>query len=595
LGCRGVSPVDCEVREVGTKLIQMPQWLRCRNVTIVAVIFVAYTLITFGVYLTRTLHGDINNHILAAEMWGVPKEAAKNGVVPLYRGASATGWDGQFYYYIANDLLAKKDASDHIDAPAYRYQRIGLSLYTAIVSKLLGRDWVSPSSYLISYFVLVLVATVVGAEVLRQRKISPYWILIWALSAGTQITLFNALPDAAADAFLIISIYLVLKGRLAFSAIAFTFSALSREIYVLFPVAIWAINVNFSLLNARHLNLNWRCIYQANKYHWLLVPVAVFIFWQIYLTHHFGMAPASQAAGILGVPYVAWWDYFLSGIKGHHKLLGTGFVAYAEALSLLMFLCVNTLAIILSAFKLCEFFKVRDIVMTGLAAVTFMLAAVYTCFGPTVMMHYTGYTKAMSVLLLLIILMDKTTSGFERLTRKLGLVIISIAVFLTSVYNLKARIIPDANDFDKYTRMSLVTSDSTIPCHKEYQVNMKVSKVTLLRGGLLYNLLGSKDKLLVEVQLTNLGGEPLISTRKIGSVHMSGQWLNSSDEVVKDGIRSAIPTAVMPGQSTSVTVVAIIPKQKETLYLQLSPVQEGCAWFYRAMPSLSADARIEIR
>ena len=79
----------------------------------VTVCFLLFTILSFWVYLERTLEGDINNHILAGEMFGTPSELVQKGIKPLYHGEGQTGWDGQFYYYMANDLLGLKDTAVH--------------------------------------------------------------------------------------------------------------------------------------------------------------------------------------------------------------------------------------------------------------------------------------------------------------------------------------------------------------------------------------------------------------------------------------------------------------------------------------------------
>lgn len=148
------------------------QQLHARRMRILATavaIAALYHIIAFSFYLHGTLEGQINNHILAGDMFGVPDALQQKGIKPLYYGPGRTGWDGQFYYYIANDLLGLKDTSEHIDASTYRYQRVGLSLYTAIVAALTGQDWVSPDTFFVSYFVLVLVATWFGAKLLIVR------------------------------------------------------------------------------------------------------------------------------------------------------------------------------------------------------------------------------------------------------------------------------------------------------------------------------------------------------------------------------------------------------------------------------------------
>jgi len=187
-------------------------------------IYLSFTLLCFGFYHARTLQGDIDHHILSGEMFGTPAALKERGLQPLYRGPGMTGWDGQFYYYMANDILALKDTPQHIDAPSYRYQRIGLSLYTAIVAKLLWRDWVSPSLFFWSYLGLLLAAVWAGARLFQRLGASPYLILFWVLGVGPQITLFNALPDAAADAFMILALSALCASRVVGAAVLFAFA-----------------------------------------------------------------------------------------------------------------------------------------------------------------------------------------------------------------------------------------------------------------------------------------------------------------------------------------------------------------------------------
>ena len=280
---------------------------RNRTNFIVVLIFLTYTLVSFGFYYVRTLNEDINNHILAGETFGVPADLKERGIKPFYNGPGETGWDGQFYYYMSNDILALKDTASHIDAPSYRYQRVGLSLYAATVAKVLGMDWVSPATYFISYLFLILAATWAGAQLFSKVGVHPALILLWSLSVGTQITLFNALPDAAADAFLILALSALYAKRYALSVIPFAFAALSREVYVLFPsfvLLFFLINLisdaraskDGSLKDLACRLLEWK------SYYWLALPGLVAIIWHIYVVRHFGVSPAEQATGDSWLP-----------------------------------------------------------------------------------------------------------------------------------------------------------------------------------------------------------------------------------------------------------------------------------------------------
>ena len=111
------------------------------------------------------------------------------------------------------------------DASAYRYQRIGMSLFAALSAKLFLQDWVSPTWYFVSYFLLLVFATFVGGNIFKNIGSNPSLILFWSFSVGTQVTLFNALPDAAADGFMILAIAALLKKKIC--AVYNTFYILS--------------------------------------------------------------------------------------------------------------------------------------------------------------------------------------------------------------------------------------------------------------------------------------------------------------------------------------------------------------------------------
>lgn len=550
---------------------------------LVVSVFIIYTLICFGFYLERTLGGDINNHILAGEMFGTPADLQARGIKPLYVGEGQTGWDGQFYYYMANDLLGLKDTAKHIDAPSYRYQRIGMSLYAALTSKVFLQDWVSPGWYLGSYFLLLIAATYTGALVFLRLNASPAWILLWALSPGTQFTLFNALPDAAADGFLILGIAALLARRYALAIVPLSFAALSREVYVLFPSAVLLFHLigllrdvdgklTFSLPVLLRKFLIWQ------KFYLLLIPGVIAILWQLYIVSHFGVRPSEQAHGILGLPFFAWYEYFVSGVSGHHKLVGVGLFAYAEAASLLAFVGVLILAV-LAVFRLSKAEDAPGLeVSRGLSFAVVLLVVMYSCFGPTVIMHYTGYFKALALFFFVVPLLY-VLGGAGRYTLGGVFFVLFSSLVLVSTYNLLVRVLPSKN-FDEYTNLSKITETRRVECFGDYRFKVDVLGLETLRGGLISSVFGGGEYLVVRLKLTNTGSNDLVSTRDFGSVHMSYHWVDASGKVILDGIRSAIPGKILPGQSSDISVVSFFPPSREGAILKLSPVQEGCAWFY---------------
>ena len=558
-----------------------------------------YHFIAFSFYLHGTLEGQINNHILAAEMWGTPAKMQARGIKPLYHGPVQTGWDGQFYFYIANDLLAREDTPKHIDSPSYRYQRVGMSLYAAAVSFVAGKGWVSPTSYFLSYFALVLVATWFGTKLLIAKGMHPLFALLWPLSVGTQITMFNALPDAAADAFLILGLAALYARRIPVAIIPLTLSALSREVYILFPVFIAAMCWVERLSQQRTSGAtHWRAFLTSLGHaplYYLAVPVCITIGWQLFVTLKFGIVAGSQANGVLGPPLAAWFHYFMSGLQGNHPVVGPTIWARAEAVALLLFLLTLIAAIALSLYVLVAR-RAQTAVDRGVAMTTIVLVLLYACFGPIVAMHYTGYLKAAAVFAFLIPLLLAAAVPSLR-WRTASLVFLAVVLLASSSYNWRFRILPGPS-YDRYTRMSEVSDTRELACLGAYEAGIEIRGLEFIeQRGIQGLIFGAKKKLIAHVALKNKGHSPLVSTTKgLGSVHMSYHWLDEEQGGVRrDGVRSAIVKPLQPGDSAVIAVVASIPSKPGRYILRLSAVQEGCAWFYLANAASAKDIKFQIR
>lgn len=583
------------MNDIAKTLIQfLGKWKFC--ITTVAIAAV-YHFIAFSFYFHGTLEGQINNHILSAERWGTPAKLQARGIEPLYRGPIQTGWDGQFYYYISNDLLARSDAPGHIDSPSYRYQRVGMSLYAAAVSFLTGHKWVSPATYLFSYFALVLVATWFCASFFIGKGLHPLFALLWPLSVGTQVTMFNALPDAAADAFLILGLVALSARRFRVAIVPLAFSALSREVYILFPVFIGLMCWVEQLSRVRAAGTSrWSLInsFRDARLYYLAAPVCITVGWHIFVTLRFGVTASSQAHGILGFPLGAWYQYFISGVGGNHPVFGATIWARAEAATLLLFLATLILSAGLSLYVLVTR-KAQKPLDRGIALAALVLALLYGCFGPTVIMHYTGYLKAAAVFSFLIPLLLCMAAPTFR-WRMAGFSFLAVAGLVGSYYNWHVRIFPGPN-YDRYTQMSQVADTRELSCLPSYAAAIDVRSIKFIeRQGLMGFITGGGRRLIASVEVKNIGQSTLVSTKKgLGSIHMSGRWLDEHGRVWRDGSRSAIVKPLQPGESAVVAVVAALPRKAGRYTLRLSPVQEGCAWFYLADGNSAKDINFEFR
>ncbi len=172
-----------------------------------------------------------------------------------------------------------------------------------------------------------------------------------------------------------------------------------------------------------------------------------------------------------------------------------------------------------------------------------------------------------------------TWAGLERSKRVLLIGLLIAAILFSTVYNMRIRILPDSAN-DKWTQMSKVANTDRIECIGTYNAKVEVTGFTIVRKKFPWNLLKGKDQLVVDVDLKNTGRNSYISTRNFGSFYMSYHWVDANGKVVMDGKRSAISPALLPGEHREIKVVSMIPDAQQNLSLVLSPVQEGCAWFY---------------
>ena len=183
-----------------------------------------------------------------------------------------TGYDGQFFFYLAQDpLLTGKAASrtrafsPHVDHIAYRYQRILLPALGWLTSwghpRLL--EWTLP---MINLFA-VLAAGFLLARFLAARGRSPWLSLVYMLSLGVMAGVVNDLADPLAASLFVAAVIWWLEERPAAAIAALTACLLARELYLI-PVASV---VALELLLRRRQALRW------------LIPLGVFAAWQIYL------------------------------------------------------------------------------------------------------------------------------------------------------------------------------------------------------------------------------------------------------------------------------------------------------------------------
>lgn len=169
----------------------------------------------------------------------------------LLKGES--GYDGQFFYYMTYDPFLSRFKDNPwkyklmIDAPPYRYSRIGFSLLTKLFS--LDRPRLYPKTMIW----LILFSHFLGAfflvRIIQFYKRSPFWAFLYILIPGFQFSLNRALPESIAAACLLGGVYFYLEKKPLAMTSFFGLSFLTRETGVLLALGI----IFFELFRKKNL------------------------------------------------------------------------------------------------------------------------------------------------------------------------------------------------------------------------------------------------------------------------------------------------------------------------------------------------------
>ena len=402
-------------------------------VTFSAFFYLAFVLVG----LTHSLGGHFDEFIQPGTKYTFPDNIRRHGAsMDTPRGES--GWDGQFYYYIADDPLALRDTSAHLDMPRYRYERIGVPLVAYVGSSLAGRGWVSPKFYFATCVALILLASYVLALYVSRAGLSPYWVLLWSLGGAPLFSVCFGFVDGAADALLIIAVVAFLDDRRRWYVLFMTLAILGRESYAVVAISLALVSLSRDLLATSRVEHRLRLgtIVSGVSLQWIhAVPVVVTLAWQLYLNVHltegFPVMP-----GLLAFPFASALHYFLQSVggqtlstldlPGHH--LELTFPRYSQAVGLGCFIALVFFAIFRS---LHDFVRSRALNKYGTAlsslAAGIALMGLYACLGPTMVWEPVGYVKAASLVWALYLV---SAAGLRsRPSSVVGLAAFGIAVF----------------------------------------------------------------------------------------------------------------------------------------------------------------------
>lgn len=196
--------------------------------------------------------------------------------------AGRLGYDGQFVYYIAVDGWA---AAPHLDLPAYRFQRILLSLLTGWLG---GYRPLAVAWSLIAVNLVAILATATSlAEWLRRQAISPWYAALYALYLGVFMAFSRDLTEPLAYGLAAAGMLVWLSGRHGSGVLLLALSSLAKEQSLLFPIGLG--------LHALYRR-DWRAV------GWLALTPLPLLAWEFILHARLGVWGVGQGSSPTLIP-----------------------------------------------------------------------------------------------------------------------------------------------------------------------------------------------------------------------------------------------------------------------------------------------------
>ena len=181
------------------------------------------------------------------------------------------GYDGQFSLYVARDLNPQSVA-EHLDVPAYRYQRI---LYPVLARIFVGgSQTLIPWSLLLVNLCALVAATALLGAFIEQRGFPSHYALIYGLWVGLVAAAGLDLHEPLAYGLVILGWFWRFRNRPILGAAALGLALFTKETTVLF----WIAALISDLVQGGTKSSKWT----------LIAGGALFALWQAWLWWTFG-------------------------------------------------------------------------------------------------------------------------------------------------------------------------------------------------------------------------------------------------------------------------------------------------------------------
>ncbi len=197
---------------------------------------------------------------------------------------NSTGYDGQFYYYIADDPFLQKRT---FRSP-FRYQRIGYPVVVWAVS--LGRrDW-RPAAMVAVNIASVIAVAILSAYIIiwLAPEMNPWWALACAINPSLLAAVELDLAEPLTLALSLAGLLLYLRRRIIMAAIVFAAAILTREVAILMLIPLVMAEIRARATGNTLI---------------LLLAIAPYLLWQVVLGSAFGRSGLSTSEGNFTLPF----------------------------------------------------------------------------------------------------------------------------------------------------------------------------------------------------------------------------------------------------------------------------------------------------
>ena len=207
------------------------------------------------------------------------------------------GYDGQFSTYIAFDP-DPASVENHLDVPAYRYQRILYPLTARLL--VFGNQQLIPWSLILLNVAAHTAATYALSVLLSRKGIAPAYALIYGLWVGLLAGVGLNLHEPIAYGLVVFALLFRDQKRYVPMAGALGLALFAKETTALFWLAVLIADLLDREIDASHAGL--------------FIAGALFGGWQIWLWRTFGM-PGVGSGGAMATPFeiIPFWGFFRIG------------------------------------------------------------------------------------------------------------------------------------------------------------------------------------------------------------------------------------------------------------------------------------------